>query len=99
VLVADGGLVKVAEVVLGVSEAVPGLGLADAVVGLAVQGEGLQAERHRLLGAAKEDVVPADGVEGEGLADLVGGVPVQDESLLFVAERIGVAALVLGDPA
>ena len=32
-------------------------------------------------------------------AGLVGGVPEQAEGLLFVAERVGVTALVLGDPA
>jgi hypothetical protein len=62
-------VIQAAELVLGVAEAVRGLGLAEAVAGVAVQGEGLLADRPGLLGPAEKDVVPADGVEGEGGTD------------------------------
>jgi hypothetical protein len=45
-----------------------------------------------------KDVIPAYGVEGEGLAVPVVGVPEQAEGLLLVPKRIGVMALVLGNP-
>jgi hypothetical protein len=45
---------------------------------------------------AKEDVAPADVVERFGLGRLVTDGLVQAQCLLGVAERVGVAALVIG---
>jgi hypothetical protein len=49
--------------VVGVAEAVQGVGLAPAVADLLVEGEGLLAAGEG-LGLAEQGVVPADGVEG-----------------------------------
>ena len=59
-LVAGGGFGEVAQLVLGVPEAVPGVGLPRRSPSFAVQGECLLAERAGLLVVAEEGVAPAD---------------------------------------
>jgi hypothetical protein len=96
VLVAGGGFGEVAQMVLGVPQAVPGCCLDPAVAGFRAEGECPAAERAGLLVVAEEAVVPADGVERFGLVRLVADGLVQAKGPLGVAERAGVAALVFG---
>jgi hypothetical protein len=86
-------------VVLGVSQAVPGISGEPAVADFGVKGYCLAAKRAGLLVVAKEAVVEADRVERCGLVCLVADVLVQAQRLLGVPERVGVAALTFGQHA
>jgi hypothetical protein len=91
-LVADGGFGEVAQMVLGVTQAVPDLSFEPAVAGFPAQGECLPAERAGLLVVAEKAVVPADVVERCGLVGLVADGLIQAQRLLSMPERGGVAA-------
>jgi hypothetical protein len=66
----------IAEMVVGVAEAVPGAGLELGVAEFLEQVKGLLAVAERLLVIAEPGVEPADRVHGECLAHLVTGGPV-----------------------
>ena len=85
--------------VLGVSQAVPGMPLGLAVAGFGAQSKCLAAEGARLLVVTEPAMEPADVVERCGLARLVAYGPVQAQRLLRVPERVGVAALAFGENA
>jgi hypothetical protein len=65
-MVAGGGFGGVAQMVLGVSQAVPDLSLEPAVADFRAQGECLAAERAGLLVVAEEAMAPANVVERYG---------------------------------
>ncbi len=88
-LVAVDGLGVVAEVVVGVPDAVPGAGgPVQVTVGLE-DVEGLAAVRQRLRELAEHRVVPADRVQRLGLAGPVVGAREEREGLFGVLERGG----------
>src|SRR5215469_3098855 len=70
-LVAGGGFVEVAQMVLGVSQAVPDISLGPAVADFGAQGECLAAEHPSLLVVTEKPVAPADGIERFGRSRLV----------------------------
>jgi hypothetical protein len=74
-LVAGGGFGEVAQMMLGVPQAVPGIPLEPAVANLRAQGECLPAERAGLLVVAEQAVEPANVVERYGLGRLVADGP------------------------
>jgi hypothetical protein len=95
-LVAGGGFGEVAQVVLGVPQAVPSISLDPAVAGFGTQSECLAAEHAGLLVVTEKPVAPADGVERLGLGRLIADGLAQAQRLLSVPERVGVAALTFG---
>jgi hypothetical protein len=95
-LVTGGGFGEVAQVVLGVPQAVPGISLDPAVVCFSVQGDCLAAEHAGLLVVAEKPVVPADVIERCCLSRFVVDGLAQAHRLLRVPERVGVAALTSG---
>jgi hypothetical protein len=92
VLVAGGGGGEVAQVVLGVSQAVPGMPLEPAVADFRAQVECPAAGQAGLMVVTQKPVIPADVVERFGLGGLVAGGLEQAQCLLGVPERVGVAA-------
>jgi hypothetical protein len=98
VLVAGDGLVVLAEVVVGVADAVPGNGLPVAVAEFLVQGEGLLAGGEGLPVIAELSVEPAAVVEGSGLPRPVTGGLEQVERQPGVVEGFSVPALPLPRP-
>jgi hypothetical protein len=83
---------------LGVAQAVPRTGLAGAVAELAVQAQGLLTGRLCLLVIAEQDADAADVIESPGLPGLVTGGLEQDEGRFGVPERVGISALLRGNP-
>src|SRR6202035_5469260 len=96
--VAGGGVDGVAEMVVGVTEAVPCVGLTVVIAEFSVPVQGLLAIGQRLLVHSEEGVVPADGVEGACLPGTVAGCLVQGQSSVGVMESLPVAALLPEDP-
>ena len=96
---AGDGLIVMAEVMVGVAQAVPGGGLALPVAEFAQQDEGVLAVEERPRVVAEQGMVPADRVQGPGQSVLVAGGPEQLERLQVVGERLVVTALNLQDDA
>src|SRR4051794_31083469 len=86
--VAVGGL-RLAGEVVGVAEAVPGVGLAVAVADVLVQGECAPTEGERLLLVAELGLVPTDRVGCGGLPAAVAGRLAEPQRLPGVLEGAG----------
>jgi hypothetical protein len=95
-LVAGGGLGEVAQMALGIPQAVPGCCLEPAVANFRAQDDCLAAKRPGLLVVAEEAVVPADGVERLSLCRLGADGLEQAQRLLVVPERVSIATLASG---
>src|SRR2546423_9348716 len=88
----------VAEVVVNVAEAVPGLGRTELVVDRGLQLERVLTEADGRVVVLEQGLEPADRVEQFCLPGLVFGRPEQLKRLLGVAERLSVAILALAGP-
>jgi hypothetical protein len=94
--VARGGFVEMAELSLGKAEAVRSESLAVAGAKLAVQEQGLLAERACLLPVAEPELAIADIIQRVGLPSLVTDGSEQGEGPLGVAERVAGEFFVVG---
>ena len=99
VTVAADRLCVLAEVMVSVTEAVPGGRLAVAVAEFTVQGESLTTALQGQLVVTEQSVMPAGGVKGQGHAAALADGLEQDQGPLVVHERLGVAALLVRHPA
>ena len=97
-LVAQDGLWVVAEVMVGVADAVPRVGLPAAAANLLLDGKSLLAIGECLPIIAELGVQPADSIERASLPAAVAYSLVQVKCLQGVSERRPVSALALKDP-
>jgi hypothetical protein len=93
VLVAGNGLAMIAEVVMDVSEAVPGVGLAVVVVEFLVPRQRFSTIVERFLVVPEVGVLPAEAVQDLGVSTLVAGGAVQLQGSSAVSERLGMSVL------
>lgn len=98
-LIAGGGVLIAAEVMMDVAEAVESVGQAAAIPQFSLQGKCLLAQGQGLVLVSELAAIPADVIERVGLPGAVPGGEVQAEGPLGMVQCIGGTILIVKHPA